>query len=240
MATDTYETEPRRHRDSGCLKGCLLALVVMLVLGILGWWWIANNWRGVFGGFGARFISQAIDKSDLPAAEKEELKVQVKRISDGFSDGTISDQQLGKIIEGVGQSPLIPMFMVKAIEVQYLEKSGLSEEEKSEGKSAIQRFARGMIDHKIDQEGMDRVLQHIADRDAKGEWQLRQQVSDDDLRKFLDAAKQEADTAEIPEEVVEIDPSDELKKIIDQALGIIPPEPAAMQPAERLEPARAE
>ena len=61
---------------------------------------------------------------------------------------------------------------------------------------------------------MDRAMIHVADKDADGAWQIRQQLTDEELRKFLASAKQEADTAGVPEEVPEVDPSDELKSMI--------------------------
>jgi hypothetical protein len=62
-------------------------------------------------------------------------------------------------------------------------------------------------------------MQHIATRGSNGEWQLRENLTDEELRAFLAAAKAEADKAEIPAEPAEFDPSDELKKVIDSTLS---------------------
>ncbi|MCO6042543.1 hypothetical protein NG895_01355 [Aeoliella sp. ICT_H6.2] len=226
MSTDTYEadTEPRKSGGSGCLKGCLIALVIILILGALTAWWVSSNWRGWVSSGAAEGINQIIDDSDLPPAEKEELKAESKRVTDGIADGSISLEQMGQIMTGIVESPLMPMFMVKAVEAQYVEKSGLSDEEKSEAHVTLERYASGLVSKQIPQESVDQVLVHIADKDANGEWKMREQVSDEDLRKFLAAAKEQADAANIPEEVEPIDPSEELRKVIDKVLG---PAPAA-------------
>jgi hypothetical protein len=62
-------------------------------------------------------------------------------------------------------------------------------------------------------------MEHIADRQGGGGWQMRQQVSDADLRAFFEAAKSAADTAQIPAEPEDFDPSDEIKKLIDEAMA---------------------
>ena len=60
---------------------------------------------------------------------------------------------------------------------------------------------------------------HVADRQPDGNWRLRQQVSDADLRAALTEAKAQADKAGIAEEPEEFDPSDEFQRIIDEALN---------------------
>ena len=112
----------------------------------------------------------------------------------------------------------MPTIIVGAIDQHYLQRSGLSAEEKAEGRLTLQRFARGAIDKKIDEQGIDAVMAHVADRQPNGEWRLRQQISDQDLRAALTEAKARADAAEIPAEPEAVDPSDELKRIIDESL----------------------
>ena len=59
----------------------------------------------------------------------------------------------------------------------------------------------------------------IADRQPNGGWKLRETLTDEQLRAFLKAAKEQADAAAIPEQPESFDPSDEVKRIIDEALN---------------------
>jgi hypothetical protein len=61
-------------------------------------------------------------------------------------------------------------------------------------------------------------MTHIADRQSNGSWELRPKVSDADLRDALAAAKADADEAGIAAQPENIDPADELKKIIDESM----------------------
>jgi hypothetical protein len=92
------------------------------------------------------------------------------------------------------------------------------------------------MDRSIDQESVDKTLSHVADKKDDGSWSLRDQVTDDQLRAFLAAAKTEADEANVPEELEPFDPSDEIKSIIDEAMAepVAPAEP--VEPAEPAEP----
>jgi hypothetical protein len=242
MATDTYghETQTERRGMSGCLKGCLIAFVVLVIISLLGAWWISRNLRSWMSTGAEQGINELIDQSDLPEAEKAELKAESKRVTAGIADGSITWEQMGQIMTGIMESPLVPMFLVKSIEAQYLNPSGLTEEEKAEGRTTLERYASGLMDKKISQESADEVLAHVADKDANGEWQLREKVTDDELRQALATAKQQADEAGVPEVVPPIDPSGELRKILDAVIGPAAglPAPAEEMPAEEeLEPA---
>lgn len=209
----------KRSKWTTCLIGCLAVAAVSIVLIVLAGVWVVRNLRGWAADGGAQAIEQGIDASDMPAAEKQDVKVQVDRVVDAFRQGRLSGEQLGRIMEKLADSPLMSMFIVSAIDTHYFAKSGLSDEEKAEGRKTLQRFVRGVIDGKIDQQAVDAVMAHIADRRPDGEWQLRNQVSDDELRAALQAAKLRADEAGIPEEPEVVDPSDEVKRIIDEAMA---------------------
>jgi hypothetical protein len=211
-------TQERRSKWTSCLIGCLAVVGVLIVLAIILGVWFARNWRDWAADIGTQAVNQAVDSSELPPQEKGEVKAQAERVAKALRDKKISAEQAGKILQRIFESPLMPTIIVGAIDQQYLQRSGLSAEEKAEGRLTLQRFARGAIDKKIDEQGIDAVMAHVADRQPNGEWRLRQQISDQDLRAALTEAKARADAAEIPAEPEAVDPSDELKRIIDESL----------------------
>jgi hypothetical protein len=79
-----------------------------------------------------------------------------------------------------------------------------------------------VLDNDIPEASRDVTLQKMATKDAAGNWQLKQSVTDDELRAFLAAAKSDADAANIADQPEVVDPSEELKQIIDEALGAAP------------------
>lgn len=237
MSTITPVTDPRfdpnygesngppkkRSMWANCLIGCLIVLVVMLVLGVILIVWISRNWRGWTADFGSGIAKQAIAQSELPEQEKIDINSQIDRLATAFRQDRISGEKMGQLMENFAQSPLMTSFMVSAIEEKYFATSGLSAEEKAAGRSTLQRFMRGMIDKSISEQGIDDAMQHVATKDPGGEWQVKQQLTDEELRAFLKAANQEADLANVPAQPADFDPSDEFKKIVDEAIG----EPAA-------------
>jgi hypothetical protein len=194
--------------------------VIGVVAAVLIGFWVSRNWRNWAASLASEGIRQGIEASQLPAQEKQEIMVQVDRVAKAFRERTISDEQLGRLIDKLVESPLMSSVMASAIGTQYLDKSGLSEEEKTQGRQTLLRFIRGSIDGKISEEGRDAAMKHVADRDAGRNWQIRRQdqVSDADLKAFLDEAKTQADQAQIPDQPESFDPSDEFKKIIDEAM----------------------
>jgi hypothetical protein len=149
-------------------------------------------------------------------------------------------EQLGRIMEQIVESPLVPSLLVGAVEEKYLNDSGLTEEEKTDARATLRRFIQGAMQEQISDEEVDAVMVHIADRQPDGNWKLRDSVTDDQLRAFLADAKAKADEVGIPEDVEEVDPSDELRKIIDTALAAPGDAAPAMEmeaPAMEVEPA---
>ena len=213
--------EPERKRSlwQTCLIGCLGVLAVMLLVAVVGGFWASRHWRGWVADVGSQVLNQMIDSSDLPPQEKVEVKEQVERVAKAFGEGKISNEQASAIFKKLIESPLMPSFVVMAVERNYFDHSKLSDEEKAEGRKSLKRFARGIFDDKIKDNGIDKVMAHVADRKAGGQWRLRSTVSDDELRAALSEAKAQADAASIPPEPENIDPSDEVKRIVDEALS---------------------
>jgi hypothetical protein len=213
------DTPRKRSFWQTCLIGCLGALGIAIVLAVIAGFWVSRHWRGWVAGVGSQAINQAIDQSDLPPQEKVEVKDQVERVTKGFGAGQISNEQAARIFQKIMESPLMPMFVVMAVDKHYFDRSGLTQEEKKQGRVTLQRFARGVFDKKIDQKGIDSVMAHVADHKGEGNWELRSHVSDEQLRAALAAAKTQVDEAKIDEAPPNVDPSDEIKRIIDATLN---------------------
>jgi hypothetical protein len=212
-------TDEGKSRWQSCLTGCLVVFVILVVVAILIGFWISRNWRDWAATAATEGIRQGISSSHLPAQEQQEIMVEVDRVARGFREKTISGEQLGKLVEKLVQSPLMSLMVASTIDQQFFAKSGLSEEEKVQGRQIVQRFFRGAIDEKIGKAGIDAAMAHVADRDAQGRWKLRDALTDDELRAFLAEAKKQADAAGIPDQPADIDPSGEIKKIVDEALA---------------------
>ncbi|MEM6656170.1 MAG: hypothetical protein AAF596_10225 [Planctomycetota bacterium] len=223
MSTDQAETfspeAPPEKRGGGCLKSCLIAAVVMLLVVGLGALWVSMNWKSLAASAGTGLVQQVLAESGLPAEEQAEVMVEVQRVADAFGSGELTLEESGAMLQELATSPVMSTFVLLAIERGYLDDSGLSDEEKTAGGLALKRFARGFISEQIDGGAIDELMQHVADRDEEGNWQLRETVADDDLRALIETAKAKADEAGVPDEVEPIDPSDEIKKVVDKALA---------------------
>jgi hypothetical protein len=221
---DPYGNQPEGEKKprtwlSTCLIGCLVISVVGLVLMAIVGFWISQNWRDWVSNISDSGISELIEQSELPPQEKQEIKTETDRVIDAFREGRVSLEQVGMILENLVESPLLTMIMVSAADEHYFDKSGLNDEEKAEGRTTLRRFLRGAIDGSIDEESVNTAMAHVAERQSGGGWQLRKTVTDEQLRSFLTVAKEKADEANIPLAPPEFDPSEEVKRAIDEALG---------------------
>jgi hypothetical protein len=218
---------PVREKKSGmstCLMGCLIALVLMVILAVIVGVVVYMNWRNWMAAGASTLVKQTLVESQLPAQEIEELNIQVDRLAEGFRTGQLTGEKAAKVFEQLSKSPLLTTIGASVIEHKYLANSGLNAEEKTQGSITLQRFLRGAIDKKIPESAINSAMANVADKQPNGNWKLRDTLTDEELRKFLEVAKAEADKAGIPEAPQTIDPSEELKRIVDEALGELPAE----------------
>jgi len=123
------------------------------------------------------------------------------------------------VLRNLGESPLFALAMVYGAEKKYVEPSGLSDQEKKDARLALQRAARGVYEKTISQNSIQRAMDRISTAGPNGERQLKERITDDELKAFLKDLKDLADKAEVPEEPFEVDIGEEFKKAVDKALG---------------------
>ncbi|MEX2093352.1 MAG: hypothetical protein WD971_11780 [Pirellulales bacterium] len=207
-----------KSRWQSCLTGCLVVFVILMVIAILSGFWISRNWRRPVAWMSTWAIQQVIDSSTLAINEKQEIMVQVDRVASAFRQNAISEDQFEQLLKHLFESPFVSLIMATEIDRQYLPESGLSQEEKDAGGQTLDRFIRGAIDKQINQAEIDAAMAHVAIRNGNN-WQLRKALTDEELREFFAEAKKQADAAGIPEQPADIDPSEEIKKVVDDALA---------------------
>ncbi|MCH2200400.1 MAG: hypothetical protein MK102_00405 [Fuerstiella sp.] len=215
-----WQVEPDlpKSEGRGCLKGCLIAAAVLLVLAMIAAWIVSLNWRDWAGAFVRTGLEETLNETDLPAEEKEQIQEQVERVVTAFEEGTLTGAQVELLVDELVQSPLPGAVIAFTIEKQYFDRSGLSDEEKDAGRTTLRRCVRGYSDGDLTEEDVDAALVHVGTKDADGNWEFRDDVTDEELRKFLAEATERADTAGVAETVKEVDPSDEIKRIVDSIL----------------------
>ncbi|MDZ4656340.1 MAG: hypothetical protein SH868_02050 [Bythopirellula sp.] len=231
MVSDKFEIEPEEENRpergcmGGCLKGCFMLVLIMVALVAVLGYVVSQNWRGWSASLANMVIGETLEASNLPPQEQQEIRDELDRPLDALQDGTLSIQQFDELAQVIIESPLMPSLAVSMIESHYFNQSTLTPEEKQAGGLALRRFVRGVIDQKIEEAQIEAVISHVADQEANDQWRFREKVSDEDLRRLIATAEQEADKAGVPAQVESVDPSDEIGKIIDAVMGPVEVEP---------------
>lgn len=210
-----------------CLMGCLFAFLAMAVIAVIAGIWISRNWKDLASNVGSAALKQTIEQTELPPEERDEIYIQIDRVAAAFRDGQLDGIAMERLMRNLVESPLMTMIAASAIDKKYIAVSGLDDAEKAAAQVTLQRYLRGAIDDKFTQQEIDAAMRPVADQKGPGEWELRERVTDDELRQFLKIANEQADAAGIPDEIEAVDPSDEFKRIVDEALA-----PRAQLPAD--------
>ena len=197
--------EPKQPRSkwTTCLIGCLVVsgvgLIICIAIGVLGQPKLAR--------MGGRFrtdrrsIKRSIHRI-CRRRKRSKSKSQVDRVDQGFREGKISVEQVGMIVQNVDgvAADAVDRRDDGRLPCTTSTNPDLNDEEKRRRREiTLQRFARGMFDEKINEQGIDAVMTHVADRQARWRWQLRQRSAMPICGPRLTEAKAQADAAGIPE-----------------------------------------
>lgn len=222
----------KRNRRGNLLVGCLTALGIFLIVVIIATVFVIRMWRGWAAGWMESGIETALVEMKIDDAEQAEIMGHVSTLMTRFKDKEIGFEELALIAESIAESPLLGAAIVGGVDAMYFKESGLSEEEKAEGRVQLARYAQGLREKSIDPDTLDSVLKSVSTSTPdSNDIQINvpeklniilrsaDEVSDDDLREVIAQAKAKSDEAGIGEVPEEIDISDTLGVAIANALG---------------------
>lgn len=216
------QTQPKPASGNGCLWGCLIGGiggVVLLILVCVGAvWYVTANAKMLAVNFGRSVAVEAIKDSELSEEDQTQVIAEIDRVVDAYKKGEINETDLQNIFKEVGTSPLLPLAVVYGVEKQYLEKSGLTDEEKADARKQLQRLVRGGMEKKIDQAQIETLMAPLQKTGPNGEKEMKETLTDEEIKTFVAGAKQLADEAMIPDEEFKVDIGDEVKRIVDRGL----------------------
>ncbi len=214
------------------LVGCLTVLGIALIVVIIATVFVIRMWRGWAAGWMESGIETALVEMKIDDAEQGEIMAHVNTLMTQFKDKEIGFEELVLVVESIAESPLLGSAIIGGVDAMYFKDSGLSEEEKAEGRLQLARYAQGLREKSIDPDTLESVLDSVSTATPDGDdiqinvpeklnitLRSADEVSDDDLREVIAQAKAKADEAAIHEIPEEVDISDALGIAIANALG---------------------
>jgi hypothetical protein len=210
-------------QKTGCLGGpavgCLAFIGVLAVIAIVGLVILSMNAVSI----ATSMAVSAVEQSDLPKTEKEDLIRMTKRLDQEYEAGKISDQQMSRIFERIEKSPVTEVSRVYALTELWLEPSGLSQDEKRQARRTLNRLAHALHDGSVNREDFKQALQPLDQEGFFGQgFQPKRDPSDEQLREALGNLRQRLDEAGVPKDPEPYSLSAQLAKAINQALKIEP------------------
>ncbi len=211
------------QKSGGCRNiaiGCGIAVLVVVIIGGVAGWYIGRNIKSWSAQGIAAVLESGIREMQLPADQEQRLLAKVDYLKNEFIAGNITFEQLGEIGLRLSEGTFFQAGMIHLAETQYIQPSGLSDEEKVEGSLAMQRILRGFcVDETISDQDIEEVMIPITYEEPDGTRQLKDNLTDDELRTFIDLAEEKADAAGVPDEPYKVDLAAEFERAIDEVLA---------------------
>jgi hypothetical protein len=213
---ETLEQEeaPKKSGTSKCLTcGCIGLLIMAVVgtgIGFVAW----SNARSITASVALWGFETSLDAIPLPEEQRSGIIEQAARLKTAYVNEELTDEQYGDIFEQFVESPILPVGTVLAARSGILDPSGLSDAEADAGTLQLQRIARGLYEDDLIQADLEYVMDPVMVIQG-GNMQLKQNITDDDVRAMLALAEERADEKGLSIEPFEVDIAAEFKRIID-------------------------
>lgn len=217
-----YQQPPSRSW-APCLIGCGITGLVILLLCGGAVWYVTSNFKDIAVNLVASTAKKAIEDTKMREEDKKEVIAQIDRVAEGYKKNQINEQELGKIMEGMTKSPLMTVLIVYGATYDYINRPGQDADVKAEAERTLQRIARGAAEGTIKEGDLQKPFSSIAQDPNQPVQpgqppQPKQQLTDEDLEKFLEDLKALADEKKIPDEPYELNVGKEIKRIVDEAV----------------------
>ena len=156
---------------------------------------------------------------EIPEDQKKQISARIGEIGTDFKEQKLTLNDLEKLIKGIVESPIAGAAASIWFTNQYINKSGLSEDEKTEAVTTTKRFAYGLLDKTITEQQANEVMNLVTEEKANGQTTYKETLTDKELTEILTKMKDAADGANVPAEVPEINFANEFDKVIEKTLG---------------------
>jgi hypothetical protein len=203
------------------LTGCLVVLGIILVLAIAGGVFVYMNWKTWTADLGAAALTAMVEEFELPPDQEAAMITEINALAQDFKDDKITFEQLGMLAQELEDSPAIYVMAASAIRANYVEPSGLTEEEKDNANLQLSRLARGLTEKSITPEEAQNAMDQIIVQTQENQFELRnpEVVTDEDLQEMVEKVTKLADDKGVANEQFNVDVAAEFRKAIDKALG---------------------
>ena len=218
-------------RRGDWLMGCGIALAVTLLLLIATIVIVRMNWRS----WSAKGMDTAFTKmiAEMPLDEAQRTRTQAVAddFIERFRDGDIGVREMGRVVQELTESPVLPAGIAMSVGRSYLVTSGLDQTEQAEANVQLRRIANGLVDKSIDPAELRTVFEPLrADPGEPDSIQFNlngqnlrikspSSATDEDLRALIERSREVADRHGVPPDAPEVDFATELDRAIRRALG---------------------
>lgn len=224
MYEQDFEQKPKKM--SGCAKagiGCGIALVILLIIGAIGAWWVAVNAKSWGASLFTTGVNVVLDQSSLADDQKQAIKTRVDQVSEDFVAGKITVEQFTQAVDNLDVESLVGAGVAQYMGSGLIEASELSAEEKERGRVALNRVAHGLLEGQIDVEDFKDIMSPVMVNPDGEDLNFKQNPTNEELTQVMDDAADLADKAGVPEQVEELDFASKVNEAFDEALGTTQP-----------------
>ena len=216
---------PNNGGMSGCALaaiGCAVFSLVLICIGLAGVYWLTQNARGIAANMVTPAIQEVVSQMEIPVNQKKQISARIEQLGEDFKNQKIGVDDLSSVLAGLAESPLARAAAAIWFTDDYIAKSGLTADEKSEAKVTSKRFATALLDKSVSDKDANEVFDLVCEEAANGQTVFKPTLTDPELRELVGKMKKAADNADVPSNVPEINFASEFDAVVRKSLATDP------------------
>lgn len=214
---------PAHERADGCRNfalGCLVALLLMVGIVSVGGYFLFRSAKRITAEAAVQAVEHGIQQTELSEEQRTAIIERVEELAEDFRSGELTLEEIAEIGEQIVESRAViaggAEFVVRR---HILDQVELSDEELAHANRLIQRLARGIVEEQLEMSDFESIKDIVLIDQGEGNYRLKEDLSQDDVEKFMGELEKLVDEAGVPDEPYEVDIASELDRIVESARG---------------------
>jgi hypothetical protein len=224
-------TDARSHTPSfGCAKiagiGCAAMVVLAIVAGIVVYYKGHDLLRAGGAAVANMAAVEMMDQFEIPAAERDAAMVPVREFTEKVKKGEVSTEQIGAVAKAFVEGPAFAAIAARGFDAKYMKKSSLGADEQAAGRTTLSRFAHGISSGAVPHAALEGLKDIVTvsgkGADGKDDVDLKDALTDDEVRAALAHMKSSADGGGVEQREFAIDLPAEIRSSIKKGMSSAP------------------
>ena len=207
--------------DGGCIKGCLISFVLIMIIAAIGGWYAYNYVTSNASDWAAmgveKLVEVALKEIPLKKSDEAEILKPINNFCDEIRNNKVSMKQGLSVVGEVFKGPVIGAIMMMGFNVHFVEPHKFKEKQNKQIHMTVNRYRQALATEKLDESETKLVFKKLTVKyndNGQKKTRLKDSLTEAQLKEVLSIMKKQANDLKIPNKVENVNVGSMIEKAI--------------------------